>query len=154
VKACWRSRNFRAVVILCMTIPADIMWSKPLIRSTIISSVRTDRKFKISTPDRNLHFTTFPIVLLFELPGQGSVHLYLILAPLAMKMNLNGVQATQNSRDFTARSSFPSISGWRWVSNSTIAYCVDRNGWTFPYRFHSKAHPRFSISSASRVINA
>jgi hypothetical protein len=55
----------------------------------------------------------FPIILLFEPPNQGPVHLCSVLAPFSMKMNLNGVQTTQKIRNFTARSSFPCISEWR-----------------------------------------
>jgi hypothetical protein len=67
-------------------------------------------------------------------------------------MNLNGVQTTQKIRNFTARSSFPCISEWRWVANSILAYWVDRNVETLPYQSHSKAHQRFSVSSQSESI--
>jgi hypothetical protein len=57
-------------------------------------------------------FKFFPFVLLSEPPHQGFFHLCSAGAPLSMKINLNDVQATQKIRNFTARWSFPRISGW------------------------------------------
>jgi hypothetical protein len=88
----------------------------------------------------------FPIILLSEPPNQGSVHLCSVMAPLSMKMNLNGVQATQKIRNFTAVRRFPAfpdavelpIQFWRTLSTgmwkpSSISLIPRRNR-DFPFQ--------------------